>query len=610
MTDDKSDYTNFHCTGYYFNWKKRPLIFSVINTTPDSFYQASRAKSISSILKTVEWDIAHGADIIDIGGESTRPGSLPVPVQEQLRRTLPAIEAIKKEFDIPVSIDTTRYEVLKTAVEHGVDIINDTSGFTVEGEKKLLLAAHHRLGVIIMHRRGIPRTMQEKVHYHHCVNEIRKFFQKQVDFALQHGVPPESLILDPGIGFGKLVENNLCLIDNIDKLSLRKYPVMLGLSRKSFIGTILHNETNERLIGSIVSATVALQNGVAALRVHDVHESYEAVQMVQALKKKKKPPQLFASVDIGSNTCRLLIAENKKGKIIPHFETQRILRLNENIDKTGEIASEAVERLLSLLRCYKAYICKFHCDHESKQRITGTAVFRDAQNSNDIQKRIREETGLNLTILSEQEEASTASSGMLSALDHKESRGKQLLLFDIGGGSTEITLIEEKRSRRVLSSVSLSIGAVKLCNRFPEVNKGKKQALIALQEAVGRELAENIIPEKPETSLLCIGTAGTITTLAALKLQMRWYSSEKINNTVLTLYEIDDLIAFLLTLTEEERTELPQLEKGRSDLIIPGATIVRTLMLHYRINEIIVIDSGMREGNMVQLFKDNQNFSI
>ncbi len=419
-SSSSSECTDFYCKQYHFNYRKRPLIFSVINTTPDSFFKESRITNIKNILKKVEWDIAHGADIIDIGGESTRPGSLPVPVEEQLKRSLPAIEAINKEFDIPLSIDTTRYKVLKAAVDYGVNIINDTSGFTFEGEKKLLLAAENRLGVIIMHRRGLPQTMQKNIAYQHCVHEICAFFQKQVSFALSHGVPPECLMLDPGIGFGKRVEDNLCLINNIDKLSLSRYPVMLGLSRKSFIGAILHNETRERLTGSIVSAAIALQQGVSALRVHDVHETSETVQMVQAIKRRKKAPQLYASIDIGSNTCRLIIAEFIKGKIVPHFETQRILRLNEKIEETGKIASEAVARLLSLLRCYKAYLHKFRCYNEEKYLITGTSVFREASNAQEVVSHIKKETGLTINIVTALEEAKLLLMAFVQTLNQKK----------------------------------------------------------------------------------------------------------------------------------------------------------------------------------------------
>ncbi|MBF0274602.1 MAG: dihydropteroate synthase [Nitrospinae bacterium] len=593
----------FHCSQYQFNLQQRPIIFSIFNLTPDSFYDGGKLKGLDVLLKKVETDIVHGADIIDIGGESTRPGSKSITIEEEIERIEKPIYEIKKRFDIPVSIDTTKYDVAKVAVENGADIINDTSGFT-DSPEMLELAAKMRLGIVIMHRRNIPEIMQKEVHYDDCLKEVKAFLEKQVKLAVSKGVDKSSIFLDPGIGFGKEVNHNIELLTGIKKLQKSGFPLLIGLSRKSYMGKILNNTAKERLTGTIASTALVLQQGVQALRIHDVKETFETVKIVQAFHKNLAGKRL-ASIDIGSNTCRLLISEIKNNKLKKVFETQKIIRLSEKIVNTSQISEAAIERLLNLLTCYGSYFKKFEVEDYI---ITATSAMREAENNKDIVKQVKKQTGLNITIISEKREAELAYRGVYSGLSTEYKKVKNKILVDIGGGSTEFTLIENfSGNENIIKSVSLPIGVVKLKDLHIKNDPPNNREIDKVKNQVKDFLSQLGFPEIQPKETVFIGTAGTITTLAAVYLNMKWYDGEKINNTSLSKSAIEKQLDLFCAMTNNERASLPQLEKGREDLIIPGILLLLESMNHFGFKKILIVDNSLREGSLSELAS---NFTV
>jgi dihydropteroate synthase len=264
----------------------RPLVMGILNVTPDSFSDGGRFDSVDAALKRAEQMIAEGADIIDIGGESTRPGSVRVSVEEETRRVVPVIEEIAKHFDVPVSVDTSKSEVAEAAVGAGAEIMNDISGLRFD---RLIadVAARHETGLVLMHSRGDFGTMHSQPPVENIVDEVRTDFERAMASAEKAGVERERIVLDVGIGFGKTPVQNLELIAKLDKLvnEFESFPFLVGTSRKSFIGKLLGDvPTDERLTGSLVTAAVAVWNGAKIVRVHDVKETVDAVKMVTALR--------------------------------------------------------------------------------------------------------------------------------------------------------------------------------------------------------------------------------------------------------------------------------------------------------------------------------------
>lgn len=260
-----------------------PKIMGVLNTTPDSFSDGGLYISESDALDRIGQMVEEGADIIDVGGESTRPGSEPVSLTEELGRVLPVIEkAINRFNDVLFSVDTTKYEVAKAALEAGAHIINDISGL----QKEPLLAnlcAQHSAGYVLMHSQGNPKTMQKNPRYHDVISDLKRYFKNQVELALDAGL--KSLILDPGIGFGKTLEHNLNIIANLDKFTGFDYPLMVGASRKSMIGELLNGRpVDERLTGTIAVHYHCLMKGAKLLRVHDVKEAKDSIRIFNAVK--------------------------------------------------------------------------------------------------------------------------------------------------------------------------------------------------------------------------------------------------------------------------------------------------------------------------------------
>jgi len=263
-----------------------PLVMGVLNVTPDSFSDGGAFLSpVVAVARGLQM-VADGADIIDIGGESTRPGAASVSVDEELARVLPVISKLRAHSDIPISIDTNKAVVAKEALDAGADIVNDISALRMDPEMVRVLA-ESQAPVILMHMLGTPRTMQQRPHYENCVEEIAAFFQERIEFCIANGIAREKLILDPGIGFGKRLEDNLAIIACIARFKQFGFPVLVGASRKSFIGMIHVSGTNarERLGGSIASALVAVRNGADIVRVHDVAETVEAFCVWQAIVK-------------------------------------------------------------------------------------------------------------------------------------------------------------------------------------------------------------------------------------------------------------------------------------------------------------------------------------
>jgi dihydropteroate synthase len=254
----------------------------VLNVTPDSFYDGGvyfdPARAVGRGLELA----AEGADIIDVGGESTRPGSEPIPADEELRRILPVVEALRKETKVLISVDTTKSEVAQTALAKGADIINDISAGRFDG-RMLDVAARSGAGLILMHMKGTPRTMQLSPHYGDVLAEVKAFLRERIEAAVAAGVKRESLIIDPGIGFGKRLEHNLVLLRNIPSLTELGRPVLVGISRKSFIGHILNLEARERLEGTVAAAVLSVAGGASFLRVHDVRAVSRAVAVAEAI---------------------------------------------------------------------------------------------------------------------------------------------------------------------------------------------------------------------------------------------------------------------------------------------------------------------------------------
>ncbi len=278
----KTQYS-IHCRKRTLTLGKRTLLMGILNVTPDSFSDGGlfydKDKAISHGLRMVE----EGADIIDIGGESTRPGSKPIELEEELRRVIPVIESIVKETDVPISIDTYKSTVAQRAIEAGAEIINDISGLHFDlGLAKV--AAKGNIPLILMHIRGTPETMQKNVHYDSLFSEILQYLKDSIQRAESAGLDPRQIIIDPGIGFGKTVEDNLLIIKNLHEFRILGKPILLGTSRKSFIGKILNAEVEDRLEGTLSSMAIGVLNGAHIIRSHDVLQAKRAIVVADAIR--------------------------------------------------------------------------------------------------------------------------------------------------------------------------------------------------------------------------------------------------------------------------------------------------------------------------------------
>lgn len=266
--------------------KRKPLLMGILNVTPDSFSDASLFYSKDKAYSRAMQMIEEGADIIDIGGESTKPYTKAVSTSEELDRTIPIIELIRKNSDICISIDTYKQPVMEAAIQAGANIINDIYGLkhvtNLEKIQKL------DVPIIISHIQGNPESMQQNPEYPDgVINTINNYFQKKITLCSEALIKHTNIILDPGFGFGKTVEHNLDILNNIKQFKIHKLPIMLGLSRKSTIGKILNKNINERLIGSIAATCFSIMQGVNIIRAHDVNETYQAINMLDAIYSRR-----------------------------------------------------------------------------------------------------------------------------------------------------------------------------------------------------------------------------------------------------------------------------------------------------------------------------------
>lgn len=263
---------------------RRPVLLGIVNLTPDSFSDGGRYASVDAAVDGALALEAEGADVIDVGGESTRPGSEPVPVEEERRRVIPFVERAASRLRIPVSVDTTKLEVARAALDAGAEILNDISGLRFEprlGE----LAAERGAGLILMHLRGVPRTMQQAIHYEDLVGEVVAELGSCLEAARAAGCRDDQLVVDPGIGFGKTAEHNLILLNRLDALQSLGRPVLVGPSRKSFIGKGLDLPVEDRLEGTLAACVVALLRGARLFRVHDVRSARRALDLADSIRR-------------------------------------------------------------------------------------------------------------------------------------------------------------------------------------------------------------------------------------------------------------------------------------------------------------------------------------
>ncbi|MEG3437653.1 dihydropteroate synthase [Pannus brasiliensis CCIBt3594] len=266
-----------------FDWGKRTYVMGILNVTPDSFSDGGEFTTLETALQQAEQMIEAGADIIDIGGQSTRPGAEEISIEQELSRVIPVIQALRQKSSIPISLDTTRSIVAEKGIEAGADIINDISGGTFDPE---LLPTVARFGVpvLLMHIRGNPRTMQTLTDYGDLIGEIKEFLANQIEISLQLGIPRENILIDPGIGFAKTYEQNLELIRELRQFKELDCPILVGVSRKRFIGHITGKEDpKERVWGTAAANCAAIESGADILRVHDVAVTVDVCKVADAI---------------------------------------------------------------------------------------------------------------------------------------------------------------------------------------------------------------------------------------------------------------------------------------------------------------------------------------
>jgi len=263
------------------DFNSRTYIMGILNLTPDSFSGDGIYHDTSRAVEEAERLAREGADIIDIGGESTRPGSGPVPIEEEIRRVEPVIKELAKKIKIPISIDTKKPDVAECALDSGASIINDITGLASDNMAKV--AIKYEAKVILMHMKGAPLTMQHDPFYDDVIDEIKNSLSHMIKKAEERGVNSRDIIIDPGIGFGKTLEHNLEILNRLCSFKELGYPILIGPSRKSFIGGILGLEAKDRIFGTAASIAIAIKNGANIIRVHDVKEMTQVAQIIDAI---------------------------------------------------------------------------------------------------------------------------------------------------------------------------------------------------------------------------------------------------------------------------------------------------------------------------------------
>ena len=278
----KENFT-LHLGKYRLDLDKRVRIMGILNLTPDSFsgdglYRISKIENIIRYAQSLTRD---GADILDIGGESTRPGARPVPLKEELERTIPLIKLLAKKVKVPISIDTYKPEVARQALDNGADMVNDITG--LKNPKMAKIIAQHKAAVVIMHMQGRPRTMQKNPIYALLIPEIILYLKKAIIRAEEAGIAPEKIIIDPGIGFGKTLAGNLEILKRLKDFKVLGKPILVGPSRKSFLGRILKIDPQKRIFGTVSACVLAAKGGAKIVRVHDIKPVYEALKVARAI---------------------------------------------------------------------------------------------------------------------------------------------------------------------------------------------------------------------------------------------------------------------------------------------------------------------------------------
>ncbi len=266
-----------------FSWGRQTYVMGVINVTPDSFSDGGRFTTVDAALRQAETLVEQGAHILDIGGESTRPFSEPVGVEEELRRVAPVVEAVARRFPVPISIDTTKAVVAKAALDSGATVVNDISGLRFDPAMAELAASRGAV-VVLMHMKGTPRDMQVAPYYEDVVEEVLGFLRERAAYAKERGIAPERIWIDPGIGFGKRLEDNLALLRHLHRFKELGHPLLVGHSRKSFIGTVTGIEApEERDVAPAAVAALAAAQGADVVRVHNVAMTVQALKMADAI---------------------------------------------------------------------------------------------------------------------------------------------------------------------------------------------------------------------------------------------------------------------------------------------------------------------------------------
>lgn len=267
------------------NDKTLPLIMGIINVTPDSFSDGNLFLEVPKAVERAKRLIDDGADILDIGGESTRPGSVTISADEELQRVIPVLSELRKFSSLPVSIDTRKARVAASSIEAGADIINDISAGSFDKDMLGVVSGNAKAGYIMMHMQGEPATMQENPFYDDVISEICDFFQKKLALFEQAGISSDRIFLDPGIGFGKTGSHNLIILNHLEKFKSLCLPLVIGASRKRFIGEISPSSALERTAGSLAAALVAADRGVAVIRTHDVKEHRQFFRILQSIRE-------------------------------------------------------------------------------------------------------------------------------------------------------------------------------------------------------------------------------------------------------------------------------------------------------------------------------------
>lgn len=287
MHTDTSASGVFVLSGRVWPLAARVHIMGVLNVTPDSFSDGGRYTNPDAAVAHALRMVEQGADVLDIGAESTKPGALPIDEEEERRRLIPIVRAICRQTTIPVSIDTTKASIAQQALDAGAALINDISALRFDARMGEVVAKSGA-GLILMHMQGNPQTMQHAAQYTDVVEEVRQFLKTRLDAAKESGIPPERILLDPGIGFGKNCQHNVVLLDRLDALLTLGRPLVVGVSRKAFIGKILGRPIDERLMGTAGAVAVAVMKGARMVRVHDVAPIRDVVKMIEAIQSHQQ----------------------------------------------------------------------------------------------------------------------------------------------------------------------------------------------------------------------------------------------------------------------------------------------------------------------------------